>query len=224
MLSKVVPVGERALEIERNISNAGTEKIFTESAVNNIAYIDHGNLADRGSIIKDLYRPDQLHLSQDGVYKFTGSLKDAILDVLHGKRESAWNDAKRQNSDYETDRNRSHNINTENRYQRDYIREHDRYTPREQRQRGYVRAGNAEYYEDEKSRGSYRYQRMMITRIIMLMKGDDVMTIITTTGIRMNISDITTKTRNHNMTTDGEIIMKVKVTIDMITITKIQCS
>ena len=34
LLSKVVPVGERALGIERNISNAGTEKIFTESAVN----------------------------------------------------------------------------------------------------------------------------------------------------------------------------------------------
>ena len=64
---------------------------------------------------------------------------------------------------------------------------------------------------------------MMITRIIMLMKGDDVMTIIITTGIKTT-TDITTNTRNHNKTTDGEIIMKVKVTIDMITITKTQCS
>ena len=149
LLSKVTPVGERALEIERNMLNAGTEKIFTESAVDNISYIDHGNLADRGSIIKELYRPDELHLSQDGVYKFTGNLKDAILDALLGKRESVRNDAKRQNSEYETDRNRSQNINTD-RYQRDYIRENDRYIPREQRQRGYVRARNAEYYENER--------------------------------------------------------------------------
>ena len=65
---------------------------------------------------------------------------------------------------------------------------------------------------------------MTITRIDIRMNGDEVMVIITTTGIKMTISDITVKIRNHLITTDGEIIVKVKVAIDMITISKIRCT
>ena len=54
LISKAAPVGRRALEIERNIFNAEAEKSLTDTIDNNLSYIDHGNLANRGSIVKDL--------------------------------------------------------------------------------------------------------------------------------------------------------------------------
>ena len=63
LISKAAPVGRRALEIERNIFNAEAEKSLTDTIDNNLSYIDHGNLANRGSIVKDYYQSDELHLS-----------------------------------------------------------------------------------------------------------------------------------------------------------------
>ena len=99
LFSKVAPVGERSLEIERNLLNAEAEKTFSVTRDGHVSYIDHSNLADRGSIIKDYYKPDELHLSKDGIYRYTENLKDAIQNALRGKQGTS-NDAKRQPTEF----------------------------------------------------------------------------------------------------------------------------
>ena len=94
LLSKAAPVGERGLEIERNILNAEAERALSGMMDGRISYIDHSNLADRGFIIKDYYRPDELHLSKDGIYQYTGNLKEAIHKALHEKQGTSY-DTKR---------------------------------------------------------------------------------------------------------------------------------
>lgn len=57
-VSKVAPVGNRQLEMERNLLNAEMEKKLTEVLNSDITFIDHGNLAERGFIIKEYYMQD----------------------------------------------------------------------------------------------------------------------------------------------------------------------
>ena len=161
LISKAAPVGRRALEIERNIFNAEAEKSLTDTIDNNLSYIDHGNLANRGSIVKDYYQSDELHLSKDGIYQYTGNLKDAIINALQGKQGKA-NDGKRQTNEFQTGRPRSTSM--EGRYRRDGNRDnYDRdghkmgYRPREQRPRVYSHPKYGRY-EDEKQYDSYNYR------------------------------------------------------------------
>lgn len=81
-VSKVAPVGDRQLEIERNLLNAEMEKKITEVLKSSVTFIDHGNLAERGLIIKEYYRQDKLHLSNNGIECFTRNLRDDIHDRI----------------------------------------------------------------------------------------------------------------------------------------------
>ena len=155
-------MGERGLEIERNILNAEAERALSGMMDGRISYIDHSNLADRGFIIKDYYRPDELHLSKDGIYQYTGNLKEAIHKALHEKQGTSY-DTKRQKNEPQTGRNRNRSISIEGRYRRDSEGDHyerDRnameYTRREQRPRGYQRSKNGSYGEGRQHK-SYNY-------------------------------------------------------------------
>ena len=164
LFSKVAPVGERSLEIERNLLNAEAEKTFSVTRDGHVSYIDHSNLADRGPIIKDYYKPDELHLSKDGIYRYTENLKDAIQNALRGKQGTS-NDAKRQPTEFLSGRIRHRTSSSEEkRYRRDGNRDHyvrdgfvNGYTPRKQRQHNYK---NSDYrsYDDERAYKSYNYE------------------------------------------------------------------
>ena len=52
-VSKVIPVGDHEVDIDRNLFNAENEKKLTEINKSEIVFIDHGNLAERGVPIKE---------------------------------------------------------------------------------------------------------------------------------------------------------------------------
>ena len=58
VVSKVIPIGDHEVDIERNLFNVESEKKLTEINKTEINFIDHGNLAERGAPIKKYYRPD----------------------------------------------------------------------------------------------------------------------------------------------------------------------
>ena len=162
LLSKAAPVAERSLEIERNLLNAEAEKTFSVGTESKISFIDHSNLSDRGSIIKQYYRPDGLHLSREGIYKYTENLKDAINAALHGEQGSTV-DPERQPTESMSGSYRKSNRDTRYRedgngyrYDRDgHTLEH---TSRNPRRRGYI-SPHKRSYEDERPYKSYNYQR-----------------------------------------------------------------
>ena len=78
IISKLAPVADEALNIESELLNVQTEKKTRESYSSNITFIDHSNLARRGTIVKDFYKQDKLHLSGDGIRVFLDNLKREI--------------------------------------------------------------------------------------------------------------------------------------------------
>ena len=87
-VSTPTPVGERKLEIERNIFNAEAEKQLLDILDDKVFFIDHSNLSDRGSAIKDFYREDEIHLSRNGTHQFRRNLKAVITETLKMERKS----------------------------------------------------------------------------------------------------------------------------------------
>ena len=78
IISKLAPVADEALNIESELLNVQTEKKTRESYSSNITFIDHSNLTRRGTIVKDFYKQDKLHLSDDGIRVFLDNLKREI--------------------------------------------------------------------------------------------------------------------------------------------------
>ena len=82
VVSKVIPIGDHEIDIDRNLFNAQNEKKLTEINKSEISFIDHGNPAERGKPIKDYYRPDFVHLEGQGVAVFAENLEKEISRVL----------------------------------------------------------------------------------------------------------------------------------------------
>ena len=82
VVSKVIPIGDHEVDIDRNLFNAESEKKLTEINKTEISFIDHGNLADRGVPIQDYYRPDLVHLASNGISVFAENLEREIIRVL----------------------------------------------------------------------------------------------------------------------------------------------
>lgn len=70
VMSKLIPKGNRTLNIERNFFSAKVEQ-----------FVDHGSLAERGQTIKSYYRDDLIHLSLDGVDMLTANLRTMIVGI-----------------------------------------------------------------------------------------------------------------------------------------------
>ena len=85
-VSKIAPVGDRELSIESSMLNASCEKKLSEIH-QDIHFIDHSNLAEQGSPVKKFYRPDMIHLSNNGVITFGTNLKRVINKLLNHKEE-----------------------------------------------------------------------------------------------------------------------------------------
>ena len=66
-ISKVIPVGNHEIDIERILFNAESEKKLGEVLASEVAFLDHGNLAEQGVPIKTYYRDDLVHLSSQGL-------------------------------------------------------------------------------------------------------------------------------------------------------------
>ena len=179
IVSKLIPVGERGLEIERNILNAEAEKALSLMTDAEISYIDHSNLSDRGTVISDYYRLDELHLSKDGIYQYTGNLKDAIFKALRNTQRGSDN-VLRQTTEPQTARKRHQSISVEGRYRKEnkgeyYARDRPRrgYSLRKQQPHRYDRSGNGRYdnsrqqgydrsgnrgYDNSRQQGRYTHQ------------------------------------------------------------------
>ncbi|MCG8044937.1 MAG: SGNH/GDSL hydrolase family protein, partial [Candidatus Thiodiazotropha endolucinida] len=82
VVSKIVPIGDHDVDIDRSIFNANSERKLTEINKTEIGFIDHGNLAERGVPIKDYYRQDVIHLSGRGVEIFADNLEREIKRIL----------------------------------------------------------------------------------------------------------------------------------------------
>ena len=54
VVSKVIPIDDHEIDIDRNLFNAQNEKRLTEINVSEISFIDHGNLAERGNQSKTI--------------------------------------------------------------------------------------------------------------------------------------------------------------------------
>ena len=82
MVSKPIPIGDRTLDIERNIFNANVEKKLSEDGKVKVLFLDHGNLPDQGFPIKPCYRLDLVHLVPYGIDVLTTNLRRMIIQVL----------------------------------------------------------------------------------------------------------------------------------------------
>ena len=81
LVSKVLPVGDRALNVESSILNAQLEKkLHIEH--NDVSFISHLNLSEQDQVIKEYYRNDLLHLSRSGVMIFGKNLHRSIITTL----------------------------------------------------------------------------------------------------------------------------------------------
>ena len=69
-ISKAIPVGNHEIDIERFMFNAENKKKLGEVLTSEVAFLDHGNLAEQGVPIKTYYRDDLVHLSSQGVIRF----------------------------------------------------------------------------------------------------------------------------------------------------------
>lgn len=92
VISKAIPIGNHEIDIERNIYNAESEKKLREVLEQEVTFLDHGNLAERGMPIKKYYRQDLIHLSNHGVAVFAQNLEKEISNSLwkDGKRDVAY--------------------------------------------------------------------------------------------------------------------------------------
>ena len=115
VVSKVIPIGDHEIDIERNIFNAENEKRLTEINKAGISFIDHGNLAERGIPIKEYYRPDLIHLAGRGVAVFAENLEKEIVRVIKSGEERIETE-----TETSTQYNRSRDMNTGDRNYRPY--------------------------------------------------------------------------------------------------------
>ena len=83
-ISKLTPVGDRELDIDRTIFNAGCEKKLRE-VHNDLIFIDNSNLAAQGIPIREFYKQDMLHLSYSGTIRFGNNLRRTILTLMRQK-------------------------------------------------------------------------------------------------------------------------------------------
>ena len=89
VVSKIIPIGDHEIDIDRNLLNAENEKRLTEINKSEIGFIDHGNLSDRGIPIKEYYRPVLIHLSGHGVAVLAKNIEKEIIRVLKtGEQQS----------------------------------------------------------------------------------------------------------------------------------------
>lgn len=83
-ISKLTPVGDQELNIERELLNAKVEKKIREMYSTEIKFIDHSNLAKQGNPLRTFYNQDQLHLSKEGAVMFCDNFEAAIETHIRG--------------------------------------------------------------------------------------------------------------------------------------------
>ena len=69
VISRLLPVGDRQLDIERTLLNATNEKKLLDIHTD-IIFLDHSNLSHQGNVIEEYFREDKLHLSNCTAYLF----------------------------------------------------------------------------------------------------------------------------------------------------------
>ena len=74
VISRLLPVGDRQLDIERTLLNTNNEKKLLDIHTD-IIFLDHNNLPHEGNIIDEFFREGQLHLSSRGVFVFGSNLQ-----------------------------------------------------------------------------------------------------------------------------------------------------
>ena len=184
VISKVIPVGEREIDIDRVIFNAEVEKRLTEINKSDIRFLDHGNLSERGVPINEYYRQDQLHLSGRGIAVFAENLEKEIRHIL--KKDDIHDNMKMSTSMHPTDQHRfsrdnrreqysnrnrpqgpsgMHNIsNGHSAYRRDVKTENqpDEYTGRDRRPYRPIRPQTGRFYQssypDRREENTQRYR------------------------------------------------------------------
>ena len=90
VISRLLPVGDRQLDIERTLLIANNEKKLLDIHTD-IIFLDHSNLSHQGNVIEEYFREDKLHLSNRGIFVFGSNLQREIiflLNVSDGKKIS----------------------------------------------------------------------------------------------------------------------------------------
>ena len=100
VVSKVIPVGEHEIDIDRVIFNAEVEKRLTEINKSDIRFLDHANLSEHGVLIHEYYRQDRLHLSGQGIAVFAENLEKEIRHIL--KKDSIQDNVRMSTSTHTT--------------------------------------------------------------------------------------------------------------------------
>ena len=83
VMSKLIPVVDHNLDIERTMFNAIVEKKLAEIDKSEISFLDNGNLADQGEPVKHYYRQDLIHMKTSEVEVFADDICRSILKVLN---------------------------------------------------------------------------------------------------------------------------------------------
>ena len=158
VVSKVIPVGDHEIDINRNLLNAQNEKTITELKQTQISFIDHGNLAERGTPIKEYYRPDLIHLAGQGVVVFAENLENEINRILKkGEHRLQFESETSQFMEHTDGRD----INTYDNHNKRGERFHRPYQPTKY---GNGQYGRQRYNTEERDQQRYtdrRYQRPM---------------------------------------------------------------
>lgn len=156
VVSKVIPIGDHEVDIDRNLFNAENEKRLTEINKSEISFIDHGNLAERGVPIKDYYRPDLIHLAGQGIAVFTGNLEKEIIKGLRKEEQRAEIGSETSHS---TQHNGSRNTNGLDQYNDRGDRNYRPYKPADKRNGQYNRQHNYPEGRDQRHNTDNGYPR-----------------------------------------------------------------
>ena len=220
VISKVIPVGEREIDVDWVIFNAEVEKRLTEINKSDIRFLDHGNLSERGVPINEYYRQDQLHLCGRGIAAFAENLVKEIRHIL--KKDDLHDNMRMSTSVHPTDQhgfrrdnrreqysNRGrpqgpsgmHNVsNGHSAYRRDVRTEsqRDQYTGKDRRPYRPIRTQTGRFYQS--SYPDRSEETLIDIGTVMIARGDTA-----TKTIRCHIIGLTT------VETEMIIIIKHKV-------------